>query len=674
MSDTVQIVFTPSGRRGKLQHGISVLDAARELGVDLDSVCGGRGLCGRCQISPSAGEFPKFGFKSSLSHLTEFTAVEARYHEKVRCLEDGRRLGCQARLQGDLVIDVPSESQVHQQVVRKAVESRDIEVDPVYHLYSVKVPEPDMENPKGDLDRLISILEQDWQLDIKTYDSGLLSTLQHVLRESDWFVTVAVRNSDELTAVWPGFQDKLLGVAVDLGSTTVAANLCDLSTGEVLASASTMNPQIRFGEDLMSRVSYVMMHPNEADELTRVIRFAVCELLEELVGTSHISATDIVDIVFVANPVMHHILLGINPVELGGAPFALAISDAVNLKASDLDLSVVNAAVSVYVLPCIAGHVGADAAGMVLSEAPQRSNEITLLVDVGTNAEIVLGNNRHLLACSSPTGPAFEGAQITCGQRAAAGAIERVRIDPDSLTARFKVIGSDIWSDHSDFHHQVTGICGSGIIEVIAEMYLAGIISSDGIINGALADQCESIVPEERTFAFVLHDGDVEVRITQNDVRQIQLAKAALYAGTKLLMKRLGVAQVDRIRLAGAFGSQIDVTRAMAIGLIPDCQLSEVSSAGNAAGTGARIALLNREARNEIEGLVRQIEKVETATEADFQEFFVDAMSFPHGIDPFHSLFAHFDKPKLGAGESASNIGRKRNRRRGKRMKDGQAK
>ncbi len=665
MSDTIQVVFTPSGRRDQVPKGTTVLDAARKLGVDLDSVCGGRGLCGRCQVTCGEGEYPKFGFTSSQEHLTEFSAAEARYHEKLKPIEAGRRLGCQARLLGNALIDVPRESQVHRQVVRKEVDDREIAVDPVYQLFAVQVSDHDIENPKGDLDRLLDALYEEWGLEVSGYDPVILETLQHVLRQENWFVTVALCRRRELIAVWPGLRERVFGIAFDVGSTTVAANLCDLSSGEVLASASMMNPQIKFGEDLMSRVSYIMMHPGEVGELTRIIREAVSELIAEVSHAGDADPSSIVDLVFVANPVMHHILLALSPVELGSAPFTLTVSSAVDLLARDLDIKVVNVAARVHVLPCIAGHVGADAASMVLAEAPQESNDVTLLVDIGTNAEIVLGNSQRLLACSSPTGPAFEGAQISCGQRAAPGAIERVRIDPATLDVRFKVIGSDVWSDHPDFDHEVTGICGSGIIEVIAEMYLAGIITSDGVINGSLVEDCPAIVSEGRTFAFILHDGEIEVRVSQNDVRQIQLAKAALYAGTKLLMQRFGIARVDRIRLAGAFGSQIDVTRAMAIGLIPDCKLTEVSSAGNAAGTGARIALLNSRSRIEIQNVVHEIEKIETATEADFQAFFVDAMSFPHGSDPFPNLFGLFTEPKVietVKGES-NRLGR-RNRRR----------
>jgi uncharacterized 2Fe-2S/4Fe-4S cluster protein (DUF4445 family) len=304
----------------------------------------------------------------------------------------------------------------------------------------------------------------------------------------------------------------------------------------------------------------------------------------------------------------------------------------------------------IYVLPCIAGHVGADAAGMVLAERPDLAQEMTLLVDVGTNAEIVLGNAKRLVACSSPTGPAFEGAQISCGQRAAPGAIERVRIDRETLEPRFKVIGSDLWSDEPGFEAAtaasgITGVCGSGIIEVIAEMYLSGIINQDGVLDGRLAARSPRIVENGRTFAYLLHRGTLEMKITQNDVRAIQLAKAALYAGIALLMERLGIDHVDRIRLAGAFGSHIDVKYAIVLGMVPDCDLEHVRSAGNAAGTGARIALLDATSRGVIESLVRRIEKVETAIEPRFQHHFVEAMAIPHKSASYTHLRKVVDLP-----------------------------
>jgi uncharacterized 2Fe-2S/4Fe-4S cluster protein (DUF4445 family) len=474
--------------------------------------------------------------------------------------------------------------------------------------------------------------------------------------------------------VWPGFRERAYGIAFDIGSTTIAAHLCDLSSGEVVAAAGTMNPQIRFGEDLMSRVSWVMMHADGAKELTAIVRATINDLAAELAHEASIAREDILEATFVGNPIMHHLLLGISPVELGGAPFALATDSALTLWATEIDFAIHRNA-RIYVLPCIAGHVGADAAGMVLAERPDLAEEFTLLVDIGTNAEIVLGNRARMLACSSPTGPAFEGAQISCGQRAAPGAIERVRVDPDTLEPRIKVIGCDLWSDEPDFAQAVeatgiTGICGSGIIEAIAELYLAGVIRTDGVIEGALAARTPRIVADGRTFSYELHPitrGRAPLRITQNDVRAIQLAKAALYAGARLLMEHLGVERVDRIRLAGAFGSHIDVKYAMVLGMIPDCPLDRVSSAGNAAGTGARIALLDQRTRATIEALVRRIEKIETAVAPRFQEFFVDAMAIPHRTAPFPHLRAAVPLPDAWAGQREAT----RRGRRGPRIASG---
>ncbi len=641
MPQDVLVVFTPSGRRGRVPHGTTVLQAARDLGVDLDSVCGGRAICGRCQVQLSEGSFPKHGIESRADSLSAFGGNEIEF-DKTEGLAAGRRLGCSAKLVADAVIDVPPESQVHRQVVRKRTEVHDLSVNPLVRLHVVEVSEPNMHEPVSDLRRLIEELEFEWGLTDVECDPHVLKNLQPAMRKGNWQVTVAVYRDKEIIAVWPGFHQSALGLAVDIGSTTIAAHLVDLASGEAIASAGRMNPQIRFGEDLMSRVSYVMMHPGSEEQMCVAVREAVADLIVEVCAEANQSPDHILDCTFVGNPIMHHLFLGLSPVELGGAPFALATEGAVTLKASELNLGI-HPGARCYVLPCIAGHVGADCAAVVLSEAPYLREEVSLLVDVGTNAEIVLGNRHRLLSASSPTGPAFEGAQISGGQRAAPGAIERVRIDPATLEPRFKVIGSDAWSDEPTFAaavHEagITGICGSGIIEVLAEMYLTGIINPDGVINGALTSQSSRIVADGRTFAYVLHDGDVKVVITQNDVRAIQLAKAALYAGVRLLMDKLGVEKVDRIRLAGAFGSHIDVKYAMVLGLIPDCAIENVTSAGNAAGSGAHIALVDGNARLEIEREVRRIEKIETAVESRFQEHFVEAMAIPHKTAGFPEL------------------------------------
>lgn len=618
MAEDFLIVFTPSGKRGRFAPGTLVLDAARSLGVDIDSVCGGRGICGRCQIEAPQGDFAKHAITSSPDHLGYVNEVEAQYAQK-KGLIDSRRLGCQARITGDVVIDVPPESQVHRQVVRKRAETHEITLDSDLHLYYIEKPE-----------NLHETLQEQWGLSGIELESS-------VDINGDNGVTVVIRDGKSIIASWPGYHEALYGIAYDVGSTTIAAHLCNLMTGDVEASAGLMNPQIRFGEDLMSRVSYAMMNPGGDTEMTEVVRIALNELARNVAKEAGIETGDILEATIVGNPVMHHLVLGLDPIPLGQAPFTLQVEGAVEKATAEIDLNL-NPAARLYLPPCIAGHVGADTAGVILSEAPYESDAMMLIVDVGTNAEIVLGNKDKLLACSSPTGPAFEGAQITSGQRAAPGAIERVRIDPATLEPRFKVIGCDDWSDAPGFDAAVSGICGSGIIEAIAEMYLSGIVTADGIIDGSKAENSPRVQADGRTFSYLLHEGEQNIVITQNDVRAIQLAKGALYAGARLLMDRLELDQVDCIRLAGAFGSHIDVKYAMVLGLIPDCDLNRVSSAGNAAGTGARIALLNQSSRAEIEEVVGLIEKVETATEPAFQQHFVDAMAFPHKTAPYPNL------------------------------------
>mgnify|MGYP000532390113 CR=1 FL=1 len=483
------VVFTPSGKRGRFAPGTPVLTAARQLGVDIDSVCGGRAICGRCQVVLSEGSFAKHGITSSAGHLSAFSAVEERYQGR-KGLAAGRRLSCQAQVQGDVVIDVPPDSQVHRQVVRKRAEVRAIELDTATRLHYVEVEEPDMHRQRGDLERVQEALQAQWGLEGVTIDLGPLRGLQKVLRAGGWQITVAVHQGQRITACWPGFHDRLLGVAVDIGSTTIAAHLCDMATGEVLASSGMMNPQIRFGEDLMSRVSYAMMNPGGDKEMTKAVRTALNDLAKSIADEAKIDPHHIVETVFVCNPVMHHLLLGIDPVELGQAPFALATGESMTLAARELDLTAINDHAQVYILPCIAGHVGADCAAVALSEEPNKSKDMVLIVDVGTNAEILLGNQDRVLACSSPTGPAFEGAQISAGQRAAPGAIERIEIDPVTKEPRFRVIGSDLWSDDPGFaavtaQTGITGICGSGIIEAVAEMRMAGLLDAGGLIGSA---------------------------------------------------------------------------------------------------------------------------------------------------------------------------------------------
>ena len=664
---TVQVVFTPSGRRGRVRAGTAVLDAARSLGVDIDSVCGGRGICGRCQIMLGAAA----GAPSADGALSPPGETELGYRSRRRPLREGHRLSCSARLQADAVIDVPPYSAVHRQVVRKRPEAVDIPVDPVVRLHYVEVEPPDMHKQASDLARVLQALEGQWGISAEAVDHHVLVDLQDALREGGWKITLAVHDGSAVTGVWPGFYDGPVGVAVDVGSTTVAGHLCDLSTGEVLASTGMMNPQIRFGEDLMSRVSYAMMNEGGAEELTAAIREALDRMVGELAAAAGSERGAVLEIALVGNPIMHHLVLGIDPRRLGVAPFALAADGAVRIKASSAGIEA-HPGARLYALPCVAGHVGADAAGAMLSEGPHRGRDIQLLVDVGTNAEIVLGSAGRLLAASSPTGPAFEGAEIGSGQRAAPGAIERVRIDRRTLEPRFKVIGVDMWSDEEGFEAAaagtgVTGICGSGIIEAVAELALSGVVSTDGLILDT--GRSRRVAADGRTASYLLYEGGLSgggsgrIVISQNDVRAIQLAKAALYAGVRLLMDRLGAAAVDEIRLAGAFGSHIDPIYAMVLGMIPDCDPDRVSAAGNAAGAGAMMALLSGAARREVEELVRRVEKIETAVASDFQQHFVEAMAIPHAVDRFEQLAGRVDLSGIAAGDlSAARRGRRAGR------------
>ena len=677
------VVFTPSGLRGSVPDGTTVLDTARRLGVDLDSVCGGRGICGRCQVIPTFGEFAKHGITATTKHISGRGATEEKYRGR-RPLTGDSRLGCAATVCGDLVVDVPAESQVHQQVVRKEVDLGDLALDPVLVLRLVEVPKPTLDESIGERQLLVNALTDQWGLEGLTVTDDLMVDVHQALTDGNRTITVAVRDGREVVAVWPELRDRVLGAAIDVGSTTIAGHLCDLATGEVLATAGTMNPQIRFGEDLMSRISYVMMNPGGEAELTNAVRGALNELVGKLVGQVDATRDEVLELVLVGNPVMHHLFLGYDPTPLGRAPFTLAVDEALDLGAHNLTIEA-HPAARVHVLPCIAGHVGADTAAVILATGlgqdvstglGQQGQSTRLVVDVGTNAEIVVAGHGRVLAASSPTGPAFEGAQISSGQRATPGAIERVRIDGATGEPRFRIIGVDAWSDEDGFAEAasstgVTGICGSGIIEVVAELWMAGLMDADGVIAGAGTKPSDRIVPDGRTFSYVLFDpselgldGD-RVLITQNDIRAIQLAKAALYAGIRLLMDHLNVETIDEIGLAGAFGSHIDTIRATVLGLVPDCDPDRVTSVGNAAGAGAAIALLSGSARKSITEVVDHIEKVETALEPAFQDHFVAAMAIPHRTADYPRLSTRITLPvrtdPSGAGSERSRRRRRRN-------------
>lgn len=665
-----RIVFTPSGLEAEAVEGSTVLSVAQAAQVDLDSVCGGRGVCGRCQFRPSFGAFPKWAVQSELQSLSGPGSSEVEYQAR-RGLLTGARLGCQATVLGPLVIDIPAESQAHAPVIRKEINVQGLALDAVSMLRVVTVPE--IHSDSGALEQAITeALTDEWGIAVHHYSTRAEKHIEDLatgLFQGEQALTVQIHRSARgsiVCAVRSGAHVDQIGVAIDLGSTTIAAHLLDLSRGEVLATNGVMNPQIRLGEDLMSRVSYVMMNPEGADQLTHVVRDSISALVLGLLADGDHRAEDVTDLVVVGNPVMHHSFLGFDVVPLGQMPFDLATDGSVLTDAEEVSLPLPNA--SVYLPPCIAGHVGADTAAAILAEAPYEASTPQLLVDVGTNAEIVFGDKATLYAASSPTGPAFEGAQITHGQRAVAGAIERVRIARDSLEPEIKVIGCEYWSSHPEFPTAikevgVTGICGSGIIEGIAELFLAGLMTAEGVLLDSRT-VTDRVIADGRTFSYVLHrprdDDGLTVLITQADVRAIQLAKAALRAGIDLLVEQAGGVSPQEIRLAGAFGAQIDPTYAMVLGLIPDCALGDVVAVGNAAGSGAVRLLLSQAERTLIERIVPDVVKVETALEERFQELFVDAMSFPHASAAHPNLEKEVELPSLPLASTATNSRRRR--------------
>lgn len=662
MTSSPQVIFMPSGRRGRVQQGESLLDAARQLGVEIESICAGRLTCGKCKVRIEEGNFPKHGIHSHPDHVTPASDEECDMLAKMN--GDGYRLSCQAYVQEDVLVFIPEEARAHKQIIRKSATERTIEIAPAIRQLYVEVTQAELGEHRGDWGRLQDALANEWDLHHLTIDLQALQRLQPTLRKGKWAVTVTLRESEhgsEVIDVLPGYEEGIYGLAVDIGSTTVVGHLCDLRTGAVLATESTMNPQVTYGEDLMSRVSYAMMNPDGLNKMHTAIIETLNRLAAAAARQANLRARNIHEAVFVGNTTMTHILLGIDPSELGGAPFALATRDAVDLKARDLGLRL-HPGAYIHVLPSEAGHVGADNVGVLIAEEPYKQDEIQLIVDIGTNAEIDLGNRARMYSASSPTGPAFEGAQITFGMRAAPGAIERVRIDPDTLSARFRVIGEEAWSDawhtgpnvplDDQPRHLAAGICGSGIIEAVAEMFLAGIILPDGRFN---PDRDHPRIRfNGRKGEYILATGEQTttgnpIVVTQDDVRNIQLAKAALYAGAKLLMLRAGITKVDRILLAGAFGSYIDTKYAMILGLIPDCDLEKVYAVGNAAGDGARIALLNKEKRAEAQKIAHWIKYIETAVDPEFQNEFVGAIHIPHATNAFPHLEGILPAPQTTA-------------------------
>ena len=656
-NSSATIVFTPSGIRGRVKKGTTILEAAQKFSVDLNSICGARGRCSKCQVELTFGEFNKLNIRSKETSVSERNETELIYRTKFHLSEE-RRLGCQTKILGDLVVDVPEDSQIHKQIIKKETNLRDFSLNTSVKAFYVQVSEPQLDSLESDFERLKISLKDDWNIQGVTCSVRVLKDLQEKLRRGNWGITVLLYYKEntvpEIVDIHSGYSEiPAFGVAIDLGSTSIAATLCDLNSGKIVGSMGIMNPQIRYGEDVMSRVSYCMMEEKGLATLNNSVIQGINELTRKIAEKHGIKLDSVFEIVFVANPIMHHLLLGIDPKELGQAPFPLALSDSLTIKSKDIGI-ILNPESYVYTVPCIGGHVGADAASVLIAEQPQKLKDTTtLLIDIGTNAEILLAKGEEIFACSCPTGPALEGAQISAGQRAAPGAIERVRIDPITKEPRFKVIGCEQWSNEEGFSENVsgvgvTGICGSGIIEAVAEMRLAGLLDANGLIGSAAQTGSNRCTSSERTNSYLLYsDNKVSLSITNMDIRAIQLAKAALHASFKILLEKSRVNRIDSILLAGAFGSQISPEHALIIGLVPDAQVSQIVASGNSAGAGAIIALLDVSSRREISSLVRKVHKIETAVEPSFQKHFVEGSAFPDNSSSHPELFKLKELPNV---------------------------
>lgn len=647
------VILQPSGRRGQVDEGTSVRAAARELGVEIESICAENATCGKCMVLVEEGRFEKYNINSKRENLSPVGGEERAYLERrPRLLKDkgweiGQvRLSCQCKVLGDVLINVPEESRGNKQIIRKTASERAIEVKPSVRKYYVSMTPPNLERPIADWERLAKGLETAMGLVRRgdenlprwfdlTIDYACLRTLASTMREAKWNVTVSVWQDKEVIEVQPGYVEDSYGAAVDIGSTTVALYLCNLRTGELLAAESEMNPQIVYGEDVMSRIQYSIEHKDGLEKLHKAIIATLNKLLKQAAKEANIKTEEILEMVLVGNSTMHHLLLNLHPKDLGLAPFVPAIHRSMDVKARELGLQI-NPSGNIHVLPTIASFVGADTSAMILAEEPHKQDENWLLIDVGTNAELILGNRKRLVCTSTPTGPALEGAHVEYGMRAAPGAIERVHIDEKTLEPRYKIVGEDEWNTG-----KAKGICGSAIIDAVAELFRAGIVDSRGKFKKGL--ESRRVREGEKGWEYVIAWAEEtsigrDIPMTQQDVRQIQLAKAALFTAARTLLKRSGLQSPDKIILAGGFGSYIDKEKAMLIGLIPDCALENVYAVGNAAGDGARIALLNVEKRNEIDSVTRKVERFELPTDPEFQNQFMLATSFPHMSEPFEHI------------------------------------
>jgi len=620
-TNEASVTYEPWGKETTLSDGESLLDGAEEVGIGVEALCGGQGLCGTCKMIVDDGG-------DCLSGVTDADGMLLSEEQ----LADGYRLSCRARIDypGEVRATVPSSSQKSGGIVLTEGQEMEFELNPAVRNYHVEVSAPSLDDHVADRERILRALEEGYDLSVDAVDSLVQRELPNAMRGEDdgdddtLGMTVTVYDDEEVIGLTHGWDESMYGLAVDIGTTTVAVYLIDLVTGDTEAVASQLNPQSRFGGDLMTRVRYTRRNEGGRRELQDAIVDGINESIGEVTTEAGIDPEDIYESVFVGNTAMHHLFLGYEPSYVAGSPYVPANHSPSVVKARDLGLDA-NPSGYVYWLPISGGWVGPDKVSVLLVSGHYKEDEMTVCIDIGTNGEISVGNADRMWVTSAPAGPALEGAEITHGVRAQDGAIETVEIAPDTLDPTCGVIGDAA----------PNGICGSAVIDALAEMFEVGIVDRRGQFRDEVDDHPRVRTNAHDVVEYVLvrddaSDIDGDIVITQNDIREIQMAKAAIQAGTRVLMKELDIDEVDRVVLAGGFGNYIDPESAMTMGLYPDVEFDKVESLGNAAGLGAQYALLDTDAREEAKRIIDVVEYYEIAGTDIFRDNFMESMYLPH--------------------------------------------
>jgi uncharacterized 2Fe-2S/4Fe-4S cluster protein (DUF4445 family) len=606
------VTFYPQKRKVKVEKGISILNAAMEANIGIRTECGGKGICGKCKIVVKG--------KENVSELTESEKTHLSREE----IAIGYRLACQTFPKKSVDVLIPKESRVSTRKILQFGLESEIPLNPLVRKFHLKLKKPSLCSIEPDFERLLQALSTFSIVKDMEIDYNVLEQLPDILRNAEWDVTVTVWNNRKIISVEPFDTSKLLfGFAIDIGTSKIVGYLVDLSNGKTISSASIENPQIMYGSDIITRIAYASENTDNIRSLQKIVVDGINKVLAQTCTQAKVNPFNIYESTVVGNTVMHHLFLGIQPKYTATSPYVPAIKSIVNAAAREIGVKM-NPSGIISTLPIIAGFVGGDAVGDVLATKFHELEKTSMLVDIGTNTEVFVGNADDILSCSCASGPAFEGARVTHGVRAEIGAIERVRIG-SNFEVEYETIGKT----------RPVGLCGSAIIDIVAEMFKHGIIDSGGRFNFQIRTPRLRISKRQAEFVVAWKNETAskkDITITQKDIREIQLAKAAIYAGFSVLMKKKKVNREDlhRVFVAGAFGNYLNIENAKIVGLVPDVPKEKIKLVGNTAIIGAKMALISKEAREKAEALSRKIRYIELATDTEFEKEFMDALTIPH--------------------------------------------